>query len=168
MTEIAAERLTPARAAELTKVLDLKCQWENMRVGSSYSTPHLHSLQKAFEAYRTSMLAYTAGDRNEPIPDLSPSGPNRLRAWCRTLRVVFNRAGTNEYPTHVLAKAFTVADRIAERMKSEPANRESATDMNGAIRQLDAVIAWCDKPMNVPVPSETMAVHEVGGRENGI
>ena len=144
MTEIAAERLSPIRAAELTRVLDLKCQWENMRVGSGYSTAHLHSLQKAFDAYRNSMLAYTAGNRNEPIPDLSPSGPNRLRVWCRTIRVILSRSSSSDYPVHVVAKAHLVADRIADRMKSEPTPRETPTDLEGAIRQLDTVIAWCE------------------------
>ena len=163
MTEITAERLSPARAAELTRVLDLKCQWENMRVGSGYSTAHLHSLQKAFDAYRNSLLAYTAGNRNEPIPDLSPSGPNRLRVWCRTLRVILTRSSGSDYPVHVVAKAHQVADRIADRMKASPTAREVPTDLPGAIRQLDTVISWCEAMEEMPRKPAVAAVFEVGG-----
>lgn len=168
MTELAADRLTPARAAELARVLDLKCQWEDMRVGASYSTAHLHSLQKAFEAYRVAMLAYTAGDRDEPVPDLSPSGPSRLRSWCRTVRAVLHRAGAADCPTHIVAKAYRVADRIAEREKAETAGRETPTDMGGAIRQLDGLIAWCEQLELARLRPAAVASFEVGGREVGV
>lgn len=168
MTESAAERLTPARAAELTKVLDLKCQWEDMRVGASYSAAQLHTLQKAFETYRVSMLAYTAGDRGEPIPDLSPSGPTRLRTWCRTVRAVLSRAGEADCPTHVVTKAFRVADRIADRVHAARPGREDPTNMGGAIRQLDAVIAWCEGLEAAPPAPEAVAAYEVGKMSAGV
>jgi hypothetical protein len=144
MTESAAGRLTPARAAELARVLDLQSRWENLRAEGTPSTAQLHALQTAFEAYRVRMAAYTARDRSEPVPELSPTKPDRLGAWCRTVRAVLSRAERGECPTHVLEKAHRVADRIAARVKAEPAGRGSPTDLAGAIRQLDAVIAWCD------------------------
>jgi hypothetical protein len=90
------------------------------------------------------VAAYITRDRSEPVPELSPTKPARLGAWCRTVRVVLSRAEGGDCPTHVVAKAHRVADRIAARVQAEPAGRESPTDLAGAIRQLDAVIAWCD------------------------
>ena len=144
MTETAAGRLTPGRAAELARVLDLQSRWENLRDDGTQSTAQLQALQAAFEAYRARMAAYTARDRSEPVPELSPTKPARLVAWCRTVRAVLSRADGGECPTHVVEKAHRVADRIAARVQAGPAGRESPTDLAGAIRQLDLVIAWCD------------------------
>ena len=144
MTETAAGRLAPARAAELARVLDLQSRWENLRADGTPSTPQLQALQAAFEAYRARRAAYAAGDRGGPVPELSPTKPGRLGAWCRTVRAVLARAEGGECPTHVLAKAHRVADRIAARVQAAPAGREAPTDLAGAIRQLDLVIAWCD------------------------
>lgn len=143
MTEMAAERLSPSRAAELTRLLDLKCRWENMRLGASISTAQLHALQKAFDAYRNSLMAYSGGNRNEPIPDLSPSGPNRLRTWCRTLRVILSRSASMEYPANIIEKARIFANKIANRVHTESAPRGISEDMDGAIHELDMLIAWC-------------------------
>ena len=147
MNESTAERLVPEQAAELARVLDLQSRWENMRVDGGDSIVHLQALQRAFEAYRLRKAEYTTRYRNEQTPDLSPSGPNRFGAWCRALRAVFRRATEGiECPVQVIAMACRQADRIAERVKAEPVGRESPpTDMAGAIRQLDALIAWSDR-----------------------
>ncbi len=145
MKENTAERLAPARATELAQVLDLQAQWENLRADNIDSTTHLQSLQKAFEAYRSRQAAYIANDPSEPIPEMSPTRPARLGAWCRTVRAVFRRTGeTSECPTHVVTKVHRLADQIAARVQVEPAGRELPTDMTTAIRQLDKVISWCD------------------------
>jgi len=91
------------------------------------------------------MVAYSARDQSEPIPELSPSGPSRLGKWCRTVRTVLKRAEGTGYPSHIVAKAHRVADRIAEEMKTDVSARESPTDLAGAIRQLDSVITWCER-----------------------
>ena len=77
-------------------------------------------------------------------PELSPTKPGRLGAWCRTVRAVLVQAGSGECPTHVLAKAHRVADRITAPVQAEPAGRKAPTDLAGAMRQVDLVIAWCD------------------------
>jgi hypothetical protein len=143
MNEAAAERLTAARAAELSKVLDLQSRWENLRAEGSRSTAQLQALQGAFEAYRICMAAYCGGDHSEPIPDLSPSAPSRLEAWCRTVQAVLGRAGSTEYPKHIAAKARRVAGQIAAGMKVDLPALEVTADAASAVRELDAVIAWC-------------------------
>lgn len=169
MNESAAERLDPARAAELARVLDLQSRWENMRADGGDSTAHLQSLQRAFEAYRAGLAGYVARHNSEQTPDLSPSGPKRLAAWCRAVRTVFRRAAEGcECPAHVVAKARRMADRIAARVGVESARPEPPPgDAADAIRQLDVLVAWCDgltAPPPLPPPRPTLAgdSYEVG------
>jgi hypothetical protein len=167
MNESAAERLDPVRAAKLAQVLDYQSRWENMRADGTDSTAQLQGLQRAFEAYRVRLAEYRLRYRTEQTPDLSPSGPNRLGAWCRTVRAVCRRASEDaECPSHAVMKAFRMADRIADRVKVEPLSRESSpTDMAGAIRQLSALIVWCEDLVRAPgIPPERGGVHEVGDR----
>jgi hypothetical protein len=143
--EIAATRLSTTRATELGRVLDLQAHWENLCAARIDSTVHLQSIQKAFETYRLSLLDYSSGDRREITPEMSPTKPGRLGAWCRSVRAVLRQtAECGVSPTHVVAKAHRLADQIAARVKSEPVGRESPKDMVGAIRQLDLVIEWCE------------------------
>src|SRR5262245_2529218 len=128
MSESTAEKLTPAQAAELARVLDLQARWENMRddTASAHgvnSVSHLQGLQRAFEAFRVRMAEYSARHRSAQIPDLTPSGPDRLGAWCRTVRAVFRRAvgeAGDDCPAHVAATAHRMAARIAARGKTDP------------------------------------------------
>lgn len=166
MTERAAEGLAPGRAGELVRVLDLQARWENMRAGSKTSTGQLHELQKAFEAYRASRAAYTGRGSEDQVPELTPSGPDRLGRWCRTVRAVCRRADPGcGHPAHVLAKVYHLADRIAVRVRTAPPGRgEPPTDMAGAVRQLGEIVAWCDALVADPSPaSEGGGSHEVGG-----
>src|SRR4029453_6495832 len=90
--EVAATRLSPTRAAELGRVLDLQAHWENLRAAGIDSTVQLQSIQKAFETYRVSVLEYSSGDRREITPEMSPTKSGRLEAWCRTVRAVLRQA----------------------------------------------------------------------------
>jgi hypothetical protein len=166
MNESEAERLDPARAAELARVLDLQSRWENMRADVGDSSAHLQSLQKAFEAYRASLAVYVSHHRSEQAPDLSPSGPQRLAAWCRSVRTVFRRAAEGaECPVHIVAKARRMADRIAARVGAELPRREPPpTNMVGAIQQLDTLVVWCDglSGLRSPRPIEGGGSYEVG------
>lgn len=163
MTEAAADRLTPARAAELVRVLDLQSRWENLRAGGSQSTAQLHALQAAFEAYRVRMAAYTARNQGEPVPELTPTKPGRLGSWCGTVRAVLRRAAGCDCPAHLVAKAHRVADQIAERLGAEPVGGERPTDAAGALGQLDRVIAWCTRLAEVTRPVVGGSAYEVGG-----
>jgi len=163
MNESVAQRLDPDRAAELTRVLDLQSRWENMRAEGSASTSQLQALQKAFEAYRVRLAEYTARHRSVQTPDLSPSGPSRLSAWCRAVRAVFQRAADGcDCPAQVVTKAHRLADRIATRVSAKPVTRElPPTDMASAIRQLDSLITWCDG-LVVPRTPERGGSYEIG------
>jgi hypothetical protein len=140
-----------------------------MRADGGDSTAQLQALQKAFETYRVRLAEYTARYRSEQTPDLSPSGPNRLAAWCKAVRAVFRRAGEGgECPGEVISKAYRMADRIAERVKAEPVGRDTPpTDIAGAITQLGAVIVWCETLTGPRLrqPPKDGAVYEIGGAE---
>jgi hypothetical protein len=148
LNETAAAKLDPVRAADLTRVLDLQSRWENLRAEVGDSMTHLQPLQKAFETYRARRAEYVARYRSEHIPDLSPSGPERLGAWCRAVCALLRRAGECECPANTVVKALRMADRISARVKVEQVGRESPPhDAAGAIQQLDAIISWCEAHM---------------------
>jgi hypothetical protein len=155
MNEAAAASLTPARASELARVLELQAEWENLTAERQDSTARLQGVQRAFDAYRGRLLAYTGRENGQASPELSLNKPSRLGNWCRTVRAVFLRAEKCEVPTHVLVKVSRGAGRIGARLQVEPPVTEGVTDLAGAIRQLDAVIEWC----NV---LEQRPAHEVG------
>jgi hypothetical protein len=167
MTEAAAERLAPARAAELVRVLDLQSRWENLRAAGTPSTPQLQALQAAFEAYRVRMAAYAARNQGEPVPELTPTKPGRLGTWCKTVRAVLRRAEGLECPTHIVAKAYRVADQIAQRLQAEPVVRGEPTDVAGAVRELDAVIGWCVRLDGSTRAAAGGSTYEVGGSAVG-
>jgi hypothetical protein len=158
MNEIAAARLTPARAAELVQILDLQSRWENLRTDGNYSTGQLQALQGAFEAYRSRLANYVAQDHSDAIPELTPTKPGRLGTWARTVRAVLRLADDQACPVHLVAKAHRVADQIATRLKSQPGVWETPKDRAGAICQLDGVIAWCDALNALPSAPEVVAL----------
>src|SRR5262249_10091626 len=166
-TEAAADRLTPARAAELVQVLDLQSRWENLRAAGSPTTAQLHALQAAFEAYRVRTAAYTARDHTEPVPELTPTRPARLGTWCRTVRAVLGRAGGGGRPAHAGAQAHRGGGPIAGGRGAEAAGGETPTDVAGALGQLDRVIAWCARLADVTRPVVGSGAHEVGGPAAG-
>ena len=44
----------------------------------------------------------------------------------------------------MMLKVYRLADRIAKRAGKEALGRAPAVDLATAVRELDAVIAWCD------------------------
>jgi hypothetical protein len=48
-------------------------------------------------------------------------------------------------PTHLLAKAYRWADRVADRMKKDPIARPTPTiSISVAIQELEDLARWCD------------------------
>jgi hypothetical protein len=144
-----AEKLSPEQAAGLIRVLELQARWENHRddpARSAASIPDLHDRQKAFNAFQVAWNGYSAKYRPAWLPEPTQNMPDRLAIWCRTLRAVFQRveAGCS---TQVMAKVYRLVDRIAVRVGKEPVERGAAEDVAGAVRELDAVIAWCESLM---------------------
>jgi hypothetical protein len=66
-----------------------------------------------------------------------------LAVWYRVLRIVFGKAESGS-PVEVMSKAYRLADRVAARVSKEAVTRTLVNDLAPAVRELDAVIAWCD------------------------
>ncbi|HJZ58583.1 MAG TPA: hypothetical protein VKE74_26820 [Gemmataceae bacterium] len=157
LTEAAAETLTPEQAAELARVIDLQARRECLLADAAgnrvdFSTPDLQARQKAYEAFRARRAEYAARYRAGRTPETTLNTPGRVGTWCRVVRAVLRRAGAGaECPAAVVEKAYRMADRATVAREGEPGGREPPPgDMAGAIRQLDAVITWCDGPVDPP------------------
>lgn len=142
-TERDAERLSPEQAAALVRVLDLQARWDGLLAEKGRTTSDLHARQRASDAYRAALREYGARYRNAGIPEPTHAMPDRLAAWCRTLRVVFGKAEGGS-PAEVMRRVYRVADRIALRLGKESVGHGPAEDVPAALRELDAVIAWCE------------------------
>jgi hypothetical protein len=58
-----------------------------------------------------------------------------------------------------MAKVHRVADRIAERTGEQPPECGQAENMPAAVRELAAVVAWCDRLVAAP----QLAIYRPGG-----
>jgi hypothetical protein len=145
LTERDAEKLPPEQATALVRVIDLRATWDGLLADKHEKTgmSDLHARQKANDAYQAALREYAARFRTAAVPEPTHAVPDRLAAWCRTLRVVFARAESGS-AVAVLGKVYRLADRIAERLSREQVARTPAPDLTGAVRELDAVIAWCE------------------------
>jgi hypothetical protein len=133
--------------------LDLQARWENHRddpAKSATSIADLQARQKAFEAFRAALRDYAAAFNDDRCRNPPRTSPDRLAIWCRALRAVLQRAG-GAGPALILGKVHRLADRIAARTGLAPVERTPAEDRAGAIEELSAVIAWCDRAAT-PVP----------------
>jgi hypothetical protein len=163
LSERAAETLAPEQAAALIHVLDLQARWENHRddpAKSAAAYADLQARQKAYDLFQVARRNYAAKYRNAAIPEPTQNVPDRLAIWCRALRAVFQRSESGS-PGQVLAKVYRLADRIAARMAAQPVERTPAENPLTAVRELDAVIAWCD----ALAPAPTLKLPDVRKEE---
>jgi hypothetical protein len=153
MNEFAAESLAPAQAADLLRVLDLHAEWENTRGEPAKGRPgpsvsDLRAVQNTFEAYRAALAGYSARYKSEAVPEIAGSIAERVATWCRAVRAVVRRAEGHTgaaCPVHLMAKVYRLADRVAERSRTERVARGSTSQsLWAAIQELDSVIRWCD------------------------
>ncbi len=149
ITERTAEQLAPVQATELAGVIDAQARWENLRGEPSRagdnSPSALQNRQKAYEAFRSRQAAYAAQYRTAPVSETTLNTPERLGEWCRIARAVLLRAETAACPGHLIAKAHRLAGRIATRLGAAAVERSGVVeDTAGAVRELTAVITWCD------------------------
>jgi hypothetical protein len=139
----------PESVTELFRILDLQAAGENHHddpAKSAASVSDLHARTKAFDAFQVMWrrLRFAAKQPHLQLPTPAPNMPDRLSVWSRILRVLFQRA-EGGYPVQVMAKVFRIADRIAAKMGEKPVVRTPAENLADAVRELDVVIAWCDR-----------------------
>ena len=145
LTERDAEKLSPEQATALVRLIDLQATWDGLLADRHQKTSlaDLHARQKANDAYQVALRDYAAKFRTAAVPEPTHAVPDRLAAWCRTLRVVFGKAEGGS-ANAVMGKVYRLADRIAARLSTEHVARPPADDLTGAVRELGTVIAWCE------------------------
>jgi hypothetical protein len=99
--------------------------------------------QKSSEAYQVALREYAAVYGTNRLPEVTQAMPRRLAFWCRTLRGVFQLA-EGAYPAALMEKVARQAERTAIKAGREPVVLTVGETLADAIRQLDAVIAWCE------------------------
>ncbi|WP_439626243.1 hypothetical protein [Gemmata sp.] len=134
-TERDAANLPPEQAVALLRVLDLQAEWDGLLADKGPGLAALRSRQKANDVLQAALRAYAGAYGRIALPEPTQAMPNRLSAWCRVLRIVFQRAEGVRAP-HLMAKVYRLGTRVAAKTGKEPA----AHDEN-----LDTVIAWCEK-----------------------
>ena len=155
LNETTAENLRPEQAVELSRVIELQARWENHRdetglVGCSAN--ELLERQRRYSAFRTHSAEFATRHRAIEIPELTLNTPVRLALWCRVIVTVFRRAESRAAgPVEVVSKAYRLADRVADRLKTDHVARGAApSSMEEAIRDLENVILWCNHTAGHP------------------
>ena len=151
MREDSFRDLDPAQAAELSLLLDLEAQWQNLLKASAPAPEGsilLHGKQKAYEAFHNKLVAYNKQYPPGHVPEPSLNSPSRLGAWCSAMRNLYRqaeRSPQSRCPVHLLERAYWCADRIGSRMNIEAVSRAPRPDTIGAvIAGLETLIRWCD------------------------
>jgi hypothetical protein len=146
LTEPNAARLTPAQATELAALLDLQARWECLLADSAAgATIDLSGRQKAYEAFRSRRSGYEARYGPAGVPEGTVSTASRLAGWGRAMAAVLRQADPGgACPIHLLEKTQRMAGRLATRLGRTPVTKGSRGDMADAVREMDAVIVWCE------------------------
>jgi hypothetical protein len=161
MSRVSTGPIDPAQAAELARLLDLEACWENLRKDPPPSraavplTQDLKAKQKAYEAFHDKLRAYNRRYTPAHVPELLLNTPVRLASWCRTMRDLYRQVADvppGHCPVNLLKKAHRWADRVADRLNQNRIGPSTPPSTIGAaIRDLDALIQWCDGLAGVPV-----------------
>src|SRR5439155_418230 len=123
--ETPVENLPFAQAVELTVLIDSEARWENLRihppvtVGMPSTLKELHQKQKAYESFSTKLRVYNKAHKPAHVAELLLNNASRLGKWCWSMRdLVLNIQHDPQAhcPTHLLAKAYRWADRVADLM----------------------------------------------------
>src|ERR1700738_4366628 len=109
--ESSVENLDPVQASELSVLVDLEARWENLRNSPARDllveagTQDLLGKQKAYDAFRSKLVAYNNRYRPAHVPELLLNTPSRLGKWCRTMRDLYlqlEHDGQGHCPVHLL------------------------------------------------------------------
>jgi hypothetical protein len=146
LTEQKAAQLTPAQATELAALIDLQALWECLLADSATgATIDLTGRQKAYEAYRSRRSGYEARYGPVDVSEGTVSSAVRLAGWGRAMAAVLRQADPGSTcPIHLLEKAQRMVSRLAARLDRTPVAKGSRQGMADAVREMDAVVAWCE------------------------
>jgi hypothetical protein len=168
--EAALKHLDPARALELSLLVELEARWENLRKISSRTqeresvTQTLLGAQKAYDAFRGKLAVYNKQYTPAHVPELLLNTPSRLAHWCRAMRNLYLQVADDPKapcPHELLEKAYRWADRIGDRLDKDRVSRAAApATICAAIENLGALVQWCEylaSPSAPPAPPELAA-----------
>jgi hypothetical protein len=146
MSESAAH--SPSRSEQLAVLVDLEARWENLRASRASSKPasllELQGFQHAYEIFHGKLVAYNRRYTPVHIPELLINTSVRLEQWCKQMSALFGALGEEvAFPTHLLEKAYRLADGIATRQNCERAIRPAPGGARFAARELEMLAAWC-------------------------
>ena len=145
-----AGSLDLAQTGALSLLVDLEARWENLRkLNLGHSLQALQARQKAYDAFRSKLVAYNRRYTPMHVPELLLNTPLRLALWCRKMRDLYRQVEhlpQGHGPVHLLEKAYRCADHIAMRLHTDPASRPAALPgtSHDTARALEALAQWCD------------------------
>jgi hypothetical protein len=152
--EAAARNLAPGQATELSLLVELEARWENLRNAPSRSrevgpvTQDLTGIQKAYEAFRSKLLAYNKRFTPAHVPELLLNNPSRLGRWCRAMQDLYlevEHHPQTHCPVHLLEKAYRCAQRMSVRLNKDCLSPSAPPGtIRAAIESLEALVRWCD------------------------
>jgi hypothetical protein len=149
-TNIPEALMTPeTQPAALADLIDFEAAWENLPAALppdlAGAIQGLRAKQLAYDAYRAKLVAYNARYRPAHINGSRVGTAERLAVWCRKTRDLLLLLEPNApCPVHLMAKARRFADHLGSRKNLEPQSRASATDIEGAASEWEAMAGWCD------------------------
>ena len=148
------QHLPFAQAIELSALVELEARWENLRiyqpdiVEMPSTLKDLHQKQKAYEAFIAKLGIYNKAHKPTHVAELLLNNASRLGRWCWNMRDLVHIVQHDPQvhcPTHLLAKAYRWADRVADRMKEDHITRPiPSITIPAAIQELEELARWCD------------------------
>ena len=150
----ALTNLPSAQAKELSLLVELEAQWENMRrapsrpQGRASLTQDLLGIQKAYDAFRGKLVAYNKRYSPAHVPELLLNKPSRLAVWCRAMRELFLQVEDDPQvrcPVYLVEKAYRSAERMGGRMNKGRVSRPAPpSTVRAAIEDQESLAQWCD------------------------
>jgi hypothetical protein len=160
--EASLKNLDPAQAIELSVLVELEARWENLRKIPSRTqegesgTKTLLGAQKAYDAFRSKLVAYNQQYTPAHVPELLLNTPSRLALWCRAMRDLYLQVAHDSKvpcPHELLEKAYQWADRINDRLNKDRVNRPASPGtIRTAIENLGVVVQWCEDLAKAATP----------------
>ncbi len=148
-----------AQATELSLLVELEARWENMRRPPARAhekasrTQNLLGVQKAYDAFRSQLVAYNKRYTPAHVPELLLNTPSRLALWCRRMRDLYlelEHEPQIHCPVHLLEKAYRSAERLSARLNTNLLDRSAPpATIRAVIETLMTLVQWCEALANV-------------------
>jgi hypothetical protein len=144
---------SPGRSEALAVLVDLEARWENLRASrapaKASTLRELQGIQRAYENFHGKLVVYNRRYTPAHIPELLINTSIRLEQWCKQMSALFGALAEGvAFPTHLLEKAYRLADGVATRRNCNRAVRPASGGARSAAREFDMLAAWCSDLRN--------------------